>query len=183
MANFCGSCGSKLDDNTNFCPRCGSRIEKKTSMNNKPKAGVVEKAGNQPEQPVSVQKHPDQKVGNKPYVDIFIDGKIHLAKQTTQEVFLKNGFRVQWLNEHSGRAKKGNAGLAFAFGAIAQSYTIDFQIFTMPEGNSGVRLFKSSDGWQGGVWGSVKTKRQYFEIVNMLAYDFDQRGIYKGKFP
>jgi len=185
MSNFCGSCGTQLEPNANFCPKCGNRIEKKTSMNNNQNLAVAKEGGKakQPQQPENIQSHPDASLSSKQFTDIFVDGKIHLVKQMTQEVFGKNGFRIEWYNEHSGRAKKGNVGLTIAFGSIAQAYTIDFQVFTMPDGRSGVRLFKTSSGWSGGAWGSMKTKRQYYDIVNMLAYDFNERGLYKGRFP
>ena len=179
MSNFCGSCGSQLNPNASFCPKCGSRIEKKTSMSN----GSSIDTAQQKQDSVQVQAHPDESISSKQFVDIFVDGKLHLVKQMTQDVFYKYGFRVEWFNEHSGRAKKGNAGLTFAFGAIAQAYTIDFQVFTMPDGKSGVRLFKTSSGWSGGAWGSLKTQKQYYGIVGMLSNDFNERGLYKGRFP
>ena len=179
MSNFCGSCGLRLDTNANFCPKCGSRIEKKTSMITGNSVDTVQ----QTQDSVQVQAHPDAGLASKQFVDIFVDGKLHLVKQMTQDVFYKYGFNVEWFNEHSGRAKKGNVGMTIAFGALAQAYTIDFQVFTMPDGKSGVRLFKTSSGWSGGAWGSVKTKRKYYEIVGMLSNDFNERGLYKGRFP
>jgi len=182
MSNFCGSCGSQLETNAKFCQKCGSRIEKKTTMTSDNPVETVQQP-QQTQDNVQVQAHPDQNLATKPFVDIFVDGKLHLAKQMTQEVFYKYGFRVDWFNEHSGRAKKGNVGMTIAFGSIAQAYTIDFQVFTMPDGGSGVRLFKTSSGWSGGAWGSMKTKRKYYEIVGMLSNDFNERGLYKGRFP
>lgn len=182
MSKFCGSCGSKLSENAKFCQKCGNKIEVKTTESSKKTTKKVQPKQKAQEN-IQVQAHPDANLANKPFVDIFVDGELHLTKQMTQDVFYKYGFHVEWYNEHSGRAKKGNVGLTIAFGSIAQAYTIDFQVFTMPDGGSGVRLFKTSSGWSGGAWGSVKTQRKYYEIVGMLSNDFNERGLYKGRFP
>lgn len=186
MGNFCPSCSSQLNTNANFCPKCGTRIEKKTSMaNQKPVINAqIGESNQQQQEPVTTQVHPSGgDLSGKQCTDIFVDGTIHIVKQGTQDVFQRNGFKVEWYSQHSGRAKKGNVGMTIAFGSITQAYTIDFQIFNMPDGRSGVRLFKTSSGWSGGAWGSVKTKRKYYEIVEMLSNDFYARGMYKGRYP
>ncbi len=109
------------------------------------------------------------------FTDINLSAKcndIVSARETIMQVFQQNGFYVEWLGEHAGKAKKGSTAMNFLFGAIAQAYEIYFQIYNAPDQALILRVIKSSSGWMGGFWGYSKTKAEYTKIVAMLSNNF-----------
>ena len=117
------------------------------------------------------------------YTDIFVSGPIENVKETVQQIFQQNGFKVQWSSEYDGKASRGSKAKGVAFGAFAQYHDIDFKIFTAPDKTVAVRLIRSTSGWTGGLLGRRKVKKQYKEIVEMLSDHFSSIGTYKGRKP
>lgn len=117
------------------------------------------------------------------YTDIYVTAPIQSVQQMVQQVFHQNGFTVEWHSQYAGKAHKGSRGMNVAFGAIAQYYEIDFQLFSMPDNTVAVRLLKSTSGWWGGVIGASMVEKRYNEVVGMLSNYFYSQGMYKGRNP
>ena len=117
------------------------------------------------------------------YTDIFVSSPIENVKETVQQVFQQNGFKVEWSSEYDGKASRGSKGKGIAFGALAQYHEIDFKILTAPDKTVTVRVIRSTSGLTGGLLGRRKVKEQYKEIVEMLSDHFWRACAYKGRDP
>ena len=115
------------------------------------------------------------------YTDIFAGSPIKNVKEAVKEVFEKNGFKIEWIGEYEGKAKKGSTAMNVAFGAFAQSHDFEFKILTGPNETVAVRLIKLKSGWSGGLIGRSKVQKQYEKIVQMISDHFSAIGTYKGK--
>ena len=117
------------------------------------------------------------------HTDIFVSDSIENVKETVQQVFQQNEFKIQWSSEYDGRASRGSKAKGIAFGALAQYNDIDFKISTAPDKTVVVRLIRSTSGLTGGLLGRRKVKKQYKKIVEMISDHFSSIGTYKGREP
>src|SRR2546426_7604964 len=86
-------------------------------------------------------------------------GSVENVRNLVTQAFAANGFQVTWASATKGKADKGSKGMNIAFGALAQYYAVEFEIFPAPDG-SVLRLYQSVSGWWGGMWGRRKVKNQ-----------------------
>lgn len=93
--------------------------------------------------------------------------------------FDANAFHVTWETATRGKAEKGSKGMNLAFGALAQYYAVEFEVYPGPEG-AVLRLFQSVSGWWGGVWGRSKVKNEWKHLIDTLSSWFRQQGVFMG---
>ena len=117
------------------------------------------------------------------HTDIFVAATVSDAQQWLAYLFGQQGFTLEWFDQGNGRATRGSEGANLALGALSQFYRIDFQILGLPDGGTAIRLYKMNSGWMGGVIGAHKVKKQYREIVDMVAQCFESQGCYRGRDP
>jgi len=117
------------------------------------------------------------------YTDIFIQCNQQDIQNLVQQVFMQNGFSVQWFHPNAGKAKKGSEKMNIVFGAFSQYYEIDFQILNMPDRSLAVRLIKSNSGWWGGIIGAHNVEKQFKSVVDMLSNYFIGIGVFRGRNP
>ena len=113
------------------------------------------------------------------YTDIAVKGSVDNVRNLVTQVFAANGFQVSWAAATKGKAEKGSKGMNLAFGALAQYYAVDFEIFPSPDG-AVLRLYQSVSGWWGGMWGRSKVKNQWKQLTGTLASWFQQQGVLVG---
>jgi hypothetical protein len=113
------------------------------------------------------------------YTDFAVKGSADNARNLATQAFGANGFHVTWSSTTRGRAEKGSKGMNIAFGAFAQHYLVDFEIFPSPEG-AALRLYQTVSGWWGGLWGRAKVKNQWNQLTGILASWFQQQGVLLG---
>ncbi len=113
------------------------------------------------------------------YADIAVRGSVENVRNLVTQAFAANGFRVSWASAMKGKAEKGSKGMNIAFGALAQYYAVEFEIFSGPDG-SVLRLYQSVSGWWGGMWGRMKVKDQWKLLTGTLASWFQQQGVLVG---
>ncbi len=65
----------------------------------------------------------------KSYTDIAVKSSVENVQNLVQTAFASSGFKVAWENATRGKAEKGSKGMNIAFGALAQYFGIDFEIF------------------------------------------------------
>jgi hypothetical protein len=115
------------------------------------------------------------------YTDIFVTASVADAQQWLAYLFSQEDFTLEWHDAYNGQATRGSEGANFALGAWSQYYRIDFQLIGAPDGGLAIRLYKMNSGWMGGVIGAHKVKKQYGEIVEMVARCFETQGCYRGR--
>src|SRR5712691_4965740 len=69
------------------------------------------------------------------YADIAVRGSVENVRNLVTQAFAANGFRVTWASATKGKAEKGSKGMNIAFGALAQYYAVEFEIFPAPDGS------------------------------------------------
>ena len=168
MGNFCTNCGKEIEKNAKFCPYCGKKTINKDNKNNSQTTN----------QDKSTVQNP-----NKEFTDIFVKGEAQSIRQTVQNIFNHNNFKIEWQTQFSGIAKRGSKGANFALGCLAQYYEINFSIYQTQNEDIAIRLIRSNIGMLGGAIGAHKVGKQFSEVVNMLSNTFYQMGIYKGRNP
>lgn len=168
MPEYCINCGSKLEKDAAFCTNCGN------------KTGQYEVLESNINQQQDLQQNVDY-TGD--FYDIFVKGSLDEIKHTTENIFISNNFRVEWYSDFSGKAKRGSKVGNFAVGSIAQYYEIDFQIYTAPNKDIGIRISRSNIGLLGGAWGVHKVKKQFLSIVDMLTNQFYEMGLFISRKP
>ena len=117
------------------------------------------------------------------YTDIFVRGQLRQVQQMVEQIFIQDKFNIQWINENTAKAERGSKGMNVAFGAFAQRFEIDFQIFVQPDQSIAVRLFKSNTGGWGGVVGVARVSDKYNDIIDKLSNYFYSQGMYIGRNP
>jgi hypothetical protein len=113
------------------------------------------------------------------YTDIAVRGSVDNVRNLVTQAFAANGFQATWASATKGKAEKGSKGMNIAFGALAQYYAVEFEIFPAPDG-SVLRLYQSVSGWWGGMWGRMKVKNQWKLLTGTLASWFQQQGVLVG---
>jgi len=113
------------------------------------------------------------------YADIVVKGSVENVQNLVQHAFAASGFAVKWAAPTKGKAEKGSKGLNIAFGALAQYYGIDFEIYPAHEAAT-LRLLKANTGWAGGVIGAMRVNKQFEEVADTIAAWFQQQGVLQG---
>ncbi len=113
------------------------------------------------------------------YADIAVTGSVENVQKLVQTAFMANEFGVTWASAVKGKAEKGSKRMNLAFGAFAQYYGVDFEIYPGPQG-AVLRLYQANSGWAGGVIGAHRVKKQFDDLYSLLAAWFQQQGVLTG---
>ncbi|MGI0149954.1 MAG: hypothetical protein ACREDF_10560, partial [Thermoplasmata archaeon] len=87
------------------------------------------------------------------YADIAVRGSVDNIRNLVTHAFGANEFHVSWESPTKGKAEKGRKGMNIAFGALAQYYAVEFEVFPGPDG-AVLRPYQSVSGWWSGMWGA-----------------------------
>ncbi len=63
-----------------------------------------------------------------------------------------------------------------AFGALAQYFGIDFEIFPQAD-QAALRLHQANTGWAGGAIGAMRVNKKSDEVSDVLARWFQAQGV------
>ncbi|HEY7587545.1 MAG TPA: hypothetical protein VIB49_02195 [Thermoplasmata archaeon] len=110
------------------------------------------------------------------YADIAVKGSVQNDQNLVQSAFVANRFSVKWESAVRGKAEKGSKGMNIAFGAFAQYFGVDFEIYPAGEGAT-LRLLQANTGWAGGAIGAHRVKKQFEELHGLLSSWFRQQGL------
>lgn len=110
------------------------------------------------------------------YADVTVKGSVENVQNLVQTAFVANKFNVSWASPTKGKAEKGSKGMNIAFGAFAQYFGVDFEIYPGPEGAT-LRLFQANTGWAGGAIGAHRVKKQFEELHGLMTSWFQQQGV------
>src|SRR3989442_1619271 len=113
------------------------------------------------------------------YTDIGVRGSVQNVQNLVQQAFAANGFAVKWESAVKGKAERGSKGMNIAFGALAQYFGIDFEIYPQPDAAT-LRLIKANTGWAGGAIGAMRVGKEFAQISDTLAQWFQAQGVLQG---
>jgi hypothetical protein len=110
------------------------------------------------------------------YADIVVRGSVANVQNLVQTAFAANGFSVKWAGPTRGKAEKGSKGLNIAFGALAQYYGVDFEIYPAQDAAT-LRLQKSNTGLAGSLVGVALVNKKFNDLADTMASWFQQQGV------
>lgn len=116
------------------------------------------------------------------YVDFSLSGDPTSAKQVITDALTARKFRVQWSDEWTGVAERGNKVANALLGAFAQYFKVDVVIRTDESTGTGVvRLARSSRGMMGGAVGVHRTNKNMRTLADELTTAFQASGVLLGR--
>ena len=112
--------------------------------------------------------------------NLYISGEAQRARDTLVAVLQQEGFRIEWQEEWSGVAKKGNFTANVLLGAFAQYFELWFAFQTLPDGNLHLRLYRTGSGIAGGLIGWTRVRNKFNEVVQRIELTFSNAGVLLG---
>src|SRR4051812_33941259 len=104
--------------------------------------------------------------------DFTLQGDPTHARATVQQALEARKFRVQWADDWTAVAERGNkVANAFA-GAAAQYFKVGVAIRSADDGNSVLRVERQSSGWTGGAIGASRTTKNMEQLRQELESTF-----------
>ncbi len=113
-------------------------------------------------------------------INFHVYGDSARAKATVSEALEARKFNVNWSDEWTATAERGNKVLNVLLGAMAQYFKVGVAVMTAPEGHSIIRIERSSSGWLGGAIGARRTTKNFEALKAELEGVFGQAGVLKG---
>lgn len=113
-------------------------------------------------------------------INFHVYGDSSRAKATVSEALAARKFKVDWSDEWTATAERGNKALNVLLGAMAQYFKVGVAVMTAPEGHSIIRIERSSSGWLGGAIGARRTNKNFEALKAELEGVFSQAGVLKG---
>ena len=94
--------------------------------------------------------------------DLVLAGDAVAHRDVLRQMLAHRGWSIQWdPSGWSGLATKGNKVMNLLFGAFAQYHEIRFAFATMPDGSTGLTVYRTGDGCMGGLYGMYKVKKSF----------------------
>ena len=110
------------------------------------------------------------------YSEISVKGPVDNIQNQVQQAFFSNGFNVKWESPTKGKAEKGSTVANLAVGALAQHYSVDFEILPTVEGGI-LRLHKGNTGMMGGLIGVERVNKEFNLMSDTMVSWFAQQGL------
>lgn len=99
------------------------------------------------------------------------------ARQTASDALESRQFVMQWTDDWTAKAVKGNKTKAALLGAFAHYMEVGVAVRAADSGHSIIRIESLTAGWLGGVWGVRKTDKSFAELRDHLGTTFDAAGV------
>jgi hypothetical protein len=114
------------------------------------------------------------------YTDFEVTGDPTTARATAERALTDRKFKVQWQDEWSGVAERGNkVANAFA-GAFAQYFKVAVKVMSSTPGQTVVRIERQSSGYAGGAIGATRTTKNMQSLTKELEATFKAAGVLVG---
>ncbi len=112
------------------------------------------------------------------YFEIQLTGDPARVKATVQQALEAKKFRVEWTEEWSGRAERGNKVANALAGALAQYFLVEVAIGSIPDSTASlVRVSRGSRGYLGGAIGVSRTNKNMRALFDELQATFSAAGV------
>ncbi len=106
-----------------------------------------------------------------------VTGDPAVAKQTAVQALESQEFVLEWAEDWSGRAIRGNKVKAALLGALSPYMEIGVKVMALDGGVSVIRLDQLTTGMMSGVIGMKKTDKAFTALIDQLGRTFDQAGV------
>lgn len=106
-----------------------------------------------------------------------INGDPARAKQTASEALVAREFVLEWSDEWTAIAVKGNKAKAVLLGAFALYMEIGVSVRSLDAKHSLIRIEGLTSGMMGGVLGARKTTKNFAALRDELGQAFDAAGV------
>ncbi len=113
-------------------------------------------------------------------VEFIVTGDPAAARTAVVTALEARTFRLSWDGEWKGTAERGKKWLNAMAGAFAQYFKVELNVFSAEQGQSVIRLEKSSSGMMGGAIGVSRTNKNFTALRDELARVLTEQGILVG---
>jgi hypothetical protein len=111
------------------------------------------------------------------YIDFVVTGDPGRAKATAEQALVSRKFRVNWDDDWTATAERGNKVANALAGAAAQYFKVGVRLMSHGDGNSIVRIERQNTGWMGGAIGASRTKKNFASLKDELSDTFTAAGV------
>ena len=113
--------------------------------------------------------------------EFLVSGESDTARDLAADVLAERGFTLDWSDDWTARASKGNVVVNVLAGAFAQSYRLGLRVRSIEGADGGpdqtiVRIETLGTGLAGGIWGAKKTRSFFHGLRDELAARFASDG-------
>jgi hypothetical protein len=113
-------------------------------------------------------------------IEFVVTGDPTAARAAVVKALESRKFRLDWSGEWQGTAERGKKWLNALAGAFAQYFKVELNVFSAEQGQSVIRLEKSSSGMMGGAVGVARTNKNFTALRDELSPVFSEQGILVG---
>ena len=110
-------------------------------------------------------------------IEFSVSGDASKAKATVTDALVSRKFRLKWSTDWEAIAERGNKVANMLAGALAQYFKVNVNVRSGSEGNSVIRLDKTSKGYMGGALGAHRTTKNFDALAADLEATFQAAGV------
>jgi hypothetical protein len=111
------------------------------------------------------------------YIDFVVTGDPARAKATAEQALLSRKFQINWFDDWTATAERGNKVANALVGAAAQYFKIGVRLMSLDSEHSIVRIERQNTGWMGGAIGAARTNKNFAALKDELAATFQSAGV------
>jgi hypothetical protein len=111
------------------------------------------------------------------YIDFKVTGDPAMARATAERALTDRRFKVNWEDDWSGTAERGNKTANLFAGAFAQYFKVGLMLRSAEPGHTIVRIERMSSGWAGGAIGASRTTKNMTSLKTELEATFNAAGV------
>ena len=111
------------------------------------------------------------------YTDFEVLGDPATARATAERALTDRKFKVNWNDEWSGTAERGNKVANVLAGFLAQYFKVGVKVMSGTPGQTVVRIERQSSGFAGGAVGAARTTKNMQSLTKELEATFKAAGV------
>ena len=113
--------------------------------------------------------------------EFLVSGDSESARDLAASALADRGLSLEWSDDWTARASKGNVVVNLLAGAFAQSYRLDLRVRSTDGVDGGpdatiVTVEMLGRGLAGGIWGAKKTRTFFRDLRDDLAARYSSQG-------
>lgn len=110
-------------------------------------------------------------------IEYVLNGDATLGRDTAARLLAGRKFDVSWTHNWSATATRGSKAKNFLLGGAAQFMEITVDVTTIDAQHVAVRIVGAPAGWQGGLLGASRTKKNFNGLRDELESDLRSAGV------
>lgn len=109
-------------------------------------------------------------------IEYVLNGDPTTGRDTAARALEQRNFTVQWEDTWSATATRGSKAKNLLLGGAAQFMEIGVRVTRIDDAHVAVRIVGAPAGWQGGLLGASRTKKNFNGLRDELEHEFRASG-------